>query len=357
MSGITVSRRGDELIAVKRSDPAAPERRRAEAELLRRIDHPGVVRLVAFVEGEPAELQTGYVGTDTWARTPPTSPDRVVVGLGRLCATVADLHEQGICHGMLGGDHIVFDNEQRPVLCGFADAQPFGPRAELDDMVALAGLIRDAARGLPDQWRRPLDDLAGRATSGDFAARTLATELAAIPEPQEPARRRVSSRTKGGGMAGGALLAGLVVGFALRSGDETERPASLASTMPSVTVASNLVITTTTITTTTTVLAESTAPTAIEFTHEGRRYGLGAPGDIAVLGDWDCDGVRTPALLQRRDGTVAVFDGWPDANASRPAAATASVPGATGLEAVDQDGCDQLRILEPTGSSLFTPEP
>ena len=90
--------------------------------------------------------------------------------------------------------------------------------------------------------------------------------------------------------------------------------------------------------------------------HGGRRYGLGAPGDIVVLGDWDCDGIVTPALLQLDDHTVAVFDRWPDPDAAVAAQASRTIPNATDLEVVEEDDCHRLRVIEPAGSTFFTPE-
>jgi tRNA A-37 threonylcarbamoyl transferase component Bud32 len=42
-----------------------------------------------------------------------------------------------------------------------------------------------------------------------------------------------------------------------------------------------------------------------------QRIGLGQAGDQVVLGDWDCDGVDTPALYRAGDGAVEYYDVWP----------------------------------------------
>jgi tRNA A-37 threonylcarbamoyl transferase component Bud32 len=42
-----------------------------------------------------------------------------------------------------------------------------------------------------------------------------------------------------------------------------------------------------------------------------QRIGLGTAGDQVVLGDWNCDGVDTPALYRAGDGTVEYHDVWP----------------------------------------------
>ncbi len=81
---------------------------------------------------------------------------------------------------------------------------------------------------------------------------------------------------------------------------------------------------------------------------DGARYQVGEPGDILVVGDWDCRGDSTPGLYRPRTGEVFLFDVWPtgDEVTSRPAAAT----GITGGEAQvsgGPDGCDILTLTPP----------
>jgi len=367
VSGITVGRQGDELIAVKRADPGDIRRRRAEADLLSRLDHPGVVRFVAFVDGDRAELRTSYVGTETWARTPPTADDSIIAGLAAVASTVADLHEFGTSHGALATDHVVVSRDRRPILCGLADAQPLDASAELDDLVGLAGIMRDLSTAAGDGLRAELDDIARRAASGELTAHDVREEIASLStqSPAEAAsRRRHRPATRVGLLFALALtLAGVVVGLGLASpGDpppeqttttlvvrtrERATPSTRGPTAPTTRAAT----TSTTMATTTTV-----PPPGVELIHEGRRYGLGAPGDIVVIGDWDCDGIATPALLRLADRTVAVFDRWPEPEATLPASVASIAPGAIGLETVDNEGCHRLRVLETDGSHLFIPE-
>ena len=87
MSGITVHRCGDSLVAIKQAtETKARARLHHEAELLAQCDHPGVVRFVDFAEGPPAVLKTAFVGPDSW-RTTPATP----AGLAALTATVTYL--------------------------------------------------------------------------------------------------------------------------------------------------------------------------------------------------------------------------------------------------------------------------
>ena len=41
-----------------------------------------------------------------------------------------------------------------------------------------------------------------------------------------------------------------------------------------------------------------------------RRFALGRSGDEMFLGDWDCDGVETPALFRSSTGATFYYDTW-----------------------------------------------
>lgn len=69
------------------------------------------------------------------------------------------------------------------------------------------------------------------------------------------------------------------------------------------------------------------------LTRAGERFGVGEPGDEAVVGDWDCDGTATPGLVRPATGEVFLFDRW--AEPGRPLTVTAAlrVAGARALVA------------------------
>jgi hypothetical protein len=53
-----------------------------------------------------------------------------------------------------------------------------------------------------------------------------------------------------------------------------------------------------------------------------RRFAVGLPGDRIFLGDWDCDGLATPALFRPSTGATRYYDTWsaiaqPSENANR----------------------------------------
>ena len=186
MSGITVSRRSDALLAIKVGLGDDADRRRREADLLARIDHPGVVQLIDVVDPDtddpgadgPVEIHLAYVGTDTWRSSPPTTSASLIEGLAVVASTVVDLHDLGIAHRALLAEHIVLGADRRPVICGLADAT-----ARADDVDALGRLITTLAVGAVPEVRADLDAIASRAGSGELSAHQLTTELNRLRAP------------------------------------------------------------------------------------------------------------------------------------------------------------------------------
>lgn len=71
------------------------------------------------------------------------------------------------------------------------------------------------------------------------------------------------------------------------------------------------------------------------------RYALGEAGDevAVVIGDWDCDGSDTPAVVHTSDGEVFQFDGYGELT---PTQAPAMPAGADPQVVTDEDGCDHV---------------
>lgn len=81
-------------------------------------------------------------------------------------------------------------------------------------------------------------------------------------------------------------------------------------------------------------------------------YSAGRPGDIVVVGDFDCDGAVTPAVLRTADAALFVFDRWAALGEVVVIPPAALVPGAAAL-AVDREGaCDAVVVLDTDGVSL-----
>ena len=82
------------------------------------------------------------------------------------------------------------------------------------------------------------------------------------------------------------------------------------------------------------------------------RFALGVRGDVWAVGDWDCDGRRTPALLH--DGSLAVFDAWPAPGVELRGRPVASAPGAQGISVVaGLDRCERPALTIPGAADLL----
>jgi hypothetical protein len=81
---------------------------------------------------------------------------------------------------------------------------------------------------------------------------------------------------------------------------------------------------------------------------------LGEEGDLVALGDWDCDGIATPALLRPATGEVFVFPRW-SIDEPLEVTATTVVPDASAVAAGSGD-CPQLVVETPDGERTVAVE-
>ena len=80
-------------------------------------------------------------------------------------------------------------------------------------------------------------------------------------------------------------------------------------------------------------------------------FEAGRSGDHVSLGDWDCDGVDTPAVVRPSTGEVFVFDHWATPRKPTTVAPVAVVPKAMSLETVTTaSGCAPPRVRLADGS-------
>ena len=82
------------------------------------------------------------------------------------------------------------------------------------------------------------------------------------------------------------------------------------------------------------------------------QWTLGEPGDVAAVGDWDCDGAASAALLRPSTGDVFVFPAWAEAGDPVSVRPITRIAGATGIRATPaRDGCDGLVVDLQAGGS------
>lgn len=365
---------GGRLVIVKEAAPgAAADRLRREAEMLRHASHPGVVELVDIdeLDGGGVALTTAFVagGTlrDSAGGLEPAVVVRVVNG---LATTLAALHGRGIVHGRLSADHVLLGSTSgAPVLCGLAEARMVDGRAaaELDatdDTEALAALVgtltspgsgplTDALRQAVERWHagagatRPTLQslavtLAGLVPGEAPVAGPGNTTGRSLP-PRRPQARRRRPGLRSVGVAGAAAVAvGIVAAVAVatagggpsRATGDTPVPAAAphGSTSTSSPATMSTVPSPPTTEAPVRVFPRPECPPAdppaadvdgdgcpdpLEVSHgvvaaAGARWQVGAPDDLVVIGDWDCDGLATPAVVRPSSGHVWTFPRWAD---------------------------------------------
>ncbi len=341
-----------------------------EAELLRVIAHPGVVQFVSTQGGDPPnELILRRVAGGNLGRLGP-QPLQVIAGLGAAIATtIADLHDLGICHGAIEASHVLLDEEGRPVLCSFGQAEWEAPRALVttlrrEDTRALARLLLIQLNGpVPAGLRRTLRRAAapGR-QSRSVDARWLAHQLSqrvpgarlpdgtspAVPAqpkqaeptpPDQPPRlsrgptcppTTVHSRRRPVAallLATGLGCMGIVV-FALhlttsRSALDLQPPCPPADFG----------------------CAPLPTPGGVLVT-PGGRYLVGQKGDVVVVGRWRCGSTALPAVLRPETGQLWTFATWPQPRQVVAGQLAAShLAGATSMRVLVQSaGCDRIEV-------------
>ncbi len=90
----------------------------------------------------------------------------------------------------------------------------------------------------------------------------------------------------------------------------------------------------------------------------GQRWQVAPPDDLVAVGDWDCDGVSTPAVVQPATGAVWTFPRWAKGDEEVVASAeTVTAPGAVSAAAVPAapEGqvpqCHALALTDATGTT------
>lgn len=200
MAAVTVSRSGDRLIAIKQVPAAYARDIEREAETLRRLDHPGVVRFVDLVQtpDHGRALHTEFVSSDTWATRPITDPTGRAAAVAAVAEVVADLHDMGVAHCHINPSHVLHGDGDRLVLCGFRLAAEATPENRRGDLVAIADLCHDPAIE-QGPLAAKLSALADAARAGRLDVRELARRLAMVPDKRSTATEPGRTTTDGTG--------------------------------------------------------------------------------------------------------------------------------------------------------------
>ena len=376
------------------------------------------VDLVETPDGGRA-LHTEFVSSDTWATRPLTDPAERAAKMAALAAAVADLHDVGLAHLRLAPGHVLHGEDDRPVLCGLARTGEATPDNRHADLAALADLCHDddVARGPLASKLSSLADAArgGRLSARDLARRLdqLLAKRAPRPEPRpgvEAGRfdriRRAPRRVVHAGAALLVVAAGVVALIGWTSSRPSPTEAGVAPAAPSASrdqavpapepgglaapVASRdqavpapgpnglaadadspqPVDSAPSMGPASPALGHARdgglprpdAPAPVEVAsagavleHGGRKYAIGAEGDLVATGDWDCDGDATPAIVRPVTGDVVLFDGWPGPGETLSMPVRWNVETPVGVEVVHHDSCDLLRVLTASGSQLLDP--
>lgn len=367
-----VHARGDGAVVVRRGTGAADvEYLRDTAARLAAAAHPGVVEVLRSEGADDWwELELAHAGRPLEAvgRLP---IDEVAEVTASLAAIVADLHAVGVVHGAIDASHVLISGHGPPVLCGFGPAGAAATAA--DDVAAIGELIVSLVGNdtelepIPDRrWSRPAswhngDGWGRRAlllvadqacaeppTRRPSAARLAAAIAEAVPVP-EPAR---DPRLASLAAASLAVIVLAVMALALVA---PARGGSPTAQMPTTTTPTTQMPTTQMPTTPTTVVVPAAPLEVATVVEGGRRYEVGEPGDVVVLGDWDGDGARTAAALRPSTGEVFVFSTWSTGEDVVVRAATV-VPGGADLVVLPDDHRDRLVVVRIDGTEVPVPE-
>ncbi|MEY2420842.1 MAG: eukaryotic-like serine/threonine-protein kinase [Acidimicrobiaceae bacterium] len=390
------------LVARKRSrDEADAARLAHEADVLAAAQHPGVVELASCErDGAGVSLVTRFVGTHSLETIGPMSVERAAGLVAALAETVADLHDLGIVHGRIEPSHVLIGAAGRPVLCSFAGGGRIGttpppgstaapgfvdpaatdeaaltPQADVFGLgVLLRALIVDGGseiEPIPDRryalararapWsgyqRRALLTLADRATdeaplrrppARRFAADILDTVPSARLDEDAFAALRLSSddvepsrRTRWVTLAAiGIGLVLVILGITGLRGEGSVAAVDEAPSLPSSVTSTN---------------ASSSIPAHVEngriIVFGAQRFEAGVAGDRVAVGDWNCDGVSTPAVLRPSTGAVFVFDAWASDGADVSVSPSHTIVGAVDVLTRDRgDGCSTLVVVRADGT-------
>jgi hypothetical protein len=368
----------------------------------------------ASLDGDEPSITTAWVaGGSIDAALARATPTPLLVGVVADAAmTISELHDRGIVHGRIDATHILIA-ERGAVITGLAEASTDGEPA--DDVLALGRLLEVITAGqeasAPSRHRRDHDDdrirhAITRATEPDAALRCPARVLARLlteevaPHSASERSRMVAPRARALPplRARARALTAVVVAAALSviiaitaatifgSSDGGATVETVHSSTSTTATASTTTGPTTTIRPAASSIAASPtwpvpppgcAQTATPYADvdgdgcpdeiaieagainvAGHHFVMSVdPADVVAIGDWDCDGIATPAVLRVPSGAIDVVDHWPTNDEPNITARRITViEGAASAEARPraEPGCATLAVGTPAGVQEVT---
>ncbi|MCO8127677.1 hypothetical protein NHL50_10710 [Acidimicrobiia bacterium EGI L10123] len=351
--------------------PAGPRRHRLRdvAESLARLGHPCIASVVDVVDVDDQHVHvlTTFGDGGTLADRPGPLPADEVRALVRELAHALDAaHRVGVAHG-----HVVDTNvvraEGRLLLTdfGISEARTGRPRAHpfRDDVRDLAtlglGLLDPADGTTAAASLRALLGWAADDPDADLAALRAGVEPASEPDgpppppppPAEPATdlpSELPSRRHATHAVAGAstLVLGLVAGAAVALGPAVGRSAPVeAAPLACAPVAADLAADVDGDGCEDPLDWRSDAAEVAYSAEDGSRlrFRIGRPGDELVVGDWDCDGIATAAVVRSSTGETFLFDAWAGEGETLIAEAGPSLPVGSSAAVAQDGGCDRIR--------------
>lgn len=370
---VVPDRLGGERLARRRVPvPAGPRRHRLRetAETLARLGHPGIATVVDIVDNDESGIEVlTTLGADGTLADRAASGPMATDDLRALLVAVADAlgaaHGAGVAHGHLTAANVLL-RDGRPLLAdfGLAEARTGRPhahpfRADVRDLATLGSDLLDPADPSPSgpalrtllHWVADDPD----ATLADLR-RGLAGPPAPVPPPPPPTPPiEAPDQPRADGWRAPLVLVGTAaLALGLLAGSAAVLAPALGRQEPDELVARS-------------VPCETVAgPLRADVDGDGcdepvewraaeaevaypdpdgalLRFRVGRPGDDLVLGDWDCDGTATAAVVRPATGETFVFDAWAASGETLVASPGPTLPSGATPAVVDDGGCDRIR--------------
>ena len=331
------------LALIRSSPPEDADRLRGTIESLRRGAGAGAVDVVQVIDdGERVEVVLSFAGKPV----APMRADDLAPLAAVLAGHLSDLHLRGMAHGAVRAEHVLVDADRRVRLCGFGDAH--GAQAT-DDVQAFGALVRtllhdDDRSDIADALRFHADrccvDMEVRPTMAAIAA-----SLASVGGPGRTVSTTATTASRrrwpvGVAAATIAFLGALVVALPRDS-----RADDRSAVLPTATTELRT-------TTTTTTVKHPTRVWPASLRGDGSTWDLGDADDLRLLGDWNCDDVETPALVERPSGAVYVVDSWPEVEVAARFVTTLANVIDVSVGQGEGPACDRLVVITEDGTTI-----